>query len=93
MSCQDTEKLRRIVRAAFIVSRFGYCPLISMSHDRNMSKKFYRIQEKALRIIYQDPVSNFDAFLHKDNSILVDIQNLELLMKFLYPLVTLFAYL
>ena len=50
---------------AFANSQFGYCPLISMFHDRTLNKRINRIHERALRIVYRNKTSNFTGLLQK----------------------------
>ena len=61
----DQRKLRTLVRA-FITSQFQYCPLIWMFHSRQLNKKINKIQERALRITYQDAESTYSELLEKD---------------------------
>ena len=59
---------RRIIMQSFIMSQFGYCPLIRMNHNRSLNNNINRIYEKALRIGYRDKKSTFKELLEKDNS-------------------------
>ena len=70
---------RRIIMKAFINSQFGYCPLIWMSHSRNLNNRINRIQERALRIVYNDKNATFDELLEKDKSVTVHSRNLQIL--------------
>ena len=45
---------KRMIMKAFIESQFGYCPLVWMFHSRSLNNKINRIQERALRITYND---------------------------------------
>ena len=49
---------KRIIMKSFIESQFGYCPLIWMSHSRELNNKINRIHERALRITYNDKSSS-----------------------------------
>ena len=57
-SYMDLHK-RRLIMKAFINSQFGYCPLIWMNHSRTLNNRINRIQERALRIVYNDRISKF----------------------------------
>ena len=46
LSFMSLEK-RRIIMKAFVHSRFEYCPLIWMSHNRTLNDKINRIHERA----------------------------------------------
>ena len=48
---------RRNLMENFITSQFSYCPLIWMSHSRNLNNKIHRIHEQALRLVYQNNLS------------------------------------
>ena len=75
---------RRLIMKAFINSQFGYCPLIWMNHSRTLNNRINRIQERALRIVYNDRVSKFNELLEKDKSVTIHSRNLQILATELY---------
>ena len=79
----DQSKLRTLMRA-FITSQFQYCPLIWMFHSRQLNKKINKIQERALRITYQDAESTYSELLEKDCAVTIHTKNLQLLMTEMY---------
>ena len=44
---------RRLIMIAFLLSQFGYCPLILMFHSRKLNKRINDIHERALRIVFR----------------------------------------
>ena len=64
---------------SFVISQFGYCPLIWMFHNRRLNNKINSIHERALRITYQDHISTFQELLNKDNSVSIHHRNLQAL--------------
>ena len=50
-------------------SQFNYCPLVWMCHSRINRAKINRLQERCLRIIYNDKTSSLKILLEKDGSI------------------------
>ena len=48
------------------MSKFSYCPLILMFHDKSVNAKINHIHERALRIANQDLTSSFEPLLIKD---------------------------
>ena len=48
-----TLKQRQIIMKAFVLSQFGYCPLVWMFHSRKLNHRINRIHERALRTVYQ----------------------------------------
>ena len=50
---------RRIIMKSFVMSQFGYYPLIWMFHSRHFNNKINSIHKRALRITYQDHISTF----------------------------------
>ena len=50
-------------------SQFNYCPLVWMYHSRINRAKINRLQERCLRIIYNDKTSSLKILLEKDGSI------------------------
>ena len=80
-------KKRRIIMKAFINSQFGYCPLIWMFHSRTLNNRINKIQERALRIVYNDELSTFDELLRKDDSMTVHERNIQMLATEVYKIV------
>ena len=62
----------RILMRSFIISQFNYCPLIWMIENRGLNDKINRIQERALRIVYDDYIFSFEDLLSKDKSVTVN---------------------
>ena len=75
---------RQLMMNTFMMSQLSYCPLIWMSHDRNVNNKINRIQERALRIAYKDNASPYEKLLENANSVSMHQKNLQLLMVEIY---------
>ena len=60
-------KQKRILMKTFVESQLGYCPLIWMFHSRNVNSKINHLQERSLRITYNDYISSFEYLLKKNN--------------------------
>ena len=75
---------RRILRNAFFKAQFNYCPIIWMFHSRNLNNKINRLNERCLRIIYNDKHSNFEKLLNEDNSVSTHYKNIHALAIRLY---------
>ena len=69
---------------AFIVSEFGYCPLVWMFHSRKLNSRVNKIHERGLRIVYQNYASLFTELLKQDNSITIHNRNIQLLATELF---------
>ncbi len=56
-----------LIYRSYILSNFNYCPLVwhfcGIQNSRNMEK----IQERALRFVYEDYESTYDILLKKGN--------------------------
>ena len=70
---------RRSIMKPFITSQRSYCPLIWMVHCRRLNNKINSINERALRIPYQDNTSTFQELLNKDNFVSIHLRNLQFL--------------
>ena len=70
---------RRTIMKSFVTSQFSYCPLIWMFHSRRLNNKINSINERALRIPYQDNTSTFQELLNKDNFVSIHQRNLQFL--------------
>ena len=75
---------RKIIVYAFILSQFGYCPLVWMLHSRQLNNRINKIHERALRIVYQDSTMSFEALLAKDKSFTIHERNIQTLAIELY---------
>ena len=62
--CQEN---RLLIYKSFICSNFTYCPLIWMFCGKKNSNKMEKIQERALRFIFNDYVSTYNAILKRSN--------------------------
>ena len=77
-------KQRKTIMNSFILSQFGYCPLVWMFHNRTLNNRINRIHERSLRIVYQDQKSSFEELLEKDQSFTVHERNIQTLCLELY---------
>ena len=69
------------------MSRFSYCPLVWMFHDRASNNKINKVRERALRIIHKDSTSNFLELRNKSKSVSVHQRNRQLLLTEIYKTV------
>ena len=73
-----TQTQRRVIMKAFIESQFGYCPLVWGFHgNRTLNDTMNKIQERALRLVYNDHHSTYDQLLEKDCSYSIHHRNLQ----------------
>ena len=77
-SFMKTEQKRKIMKA-FISSQFGYCSLVWMFCSRRLNSRINRIQERALRTVYNDKSSTYPELLEKDSSVSIHCRNLQVL--------------
>ena len=67
---------------SYILSAFGYCPLIWMFCGKSCNELINRVQRKSLRIIYNDYNSDYDTLLKYGNHHKIhDINNRKLLIE------------
>ena len=80
-----TQTQRRVIMKAFIASQFGYCPLVWVFHgNRTLNDTMNKIQERALRLVYNDHHSTYDQLLEKDCSYSIHHRNLQRLAIEIY---------
>ena len=58
---------RKTVMKAYMISQFGYYPLVWMFHSRGLNNKVNSLHERALRITHCDRSFSFQGLLKKDN--------------------------
>ena len=76
-------KRKQIMNALF-KSQFSYSPLTCMMHSRKLNNKISRLQERCLRVTYDDGLSSFEELLERDNSVSVHNRNIQCLAIELY---------
>ena len=82
-----TFEKRRIIFKAFFEAQFKYCPLVWMLHSRRLNDRINSLQERALRIVYNDYNSSFQTLLEKDGSMTIHNMNLQYLAIEIFKLV------
>ena len=60
------------------IIQFAYCPLIWMFCQRSSNTQINHLNERVLRIVYNDNESTFEHFLKKDNSISIHQKHIRL---------------
>ena len=80
-------KQSKILMKTFILSHFGYCPLVWMMHSRKLNNRINRIHERALRLVYKDDISSFSDLLKKDNSFTIHERNIQSLAIELFKVI------
>ena len=70
-------KQQRILMKTFVKSQSGYCPRIQMFHSRNVNSKINHLQERSLRIAYNDYITQSEDLLKKDNSFKIHHKNIQ----------------
>ena len=78
------EQKRKVLMKSFITSQFNYCPIIWMYCQRKSNNLINRIHERALRIAYNDYLSDFDSLLVKDDSVTIHHRNIQVLTHEIY---------
>ena len=68
----DHDKLQLLMNN-FIKSHVSYCLLIWMFHDRGLNSKVNKIQERALRIMYEGSHADYETLLKLDNALSIDL--------------------
>ena len=55
--------MRNVAFKAFIESQFKYCPPVWMFHGRQINDKINKLNERALRLDYNDTATSFENLL------------------------------
>ena len=70
---------RRTIYNSFIMSNFNYCPLVWHFCGKTNNQKLEKIQERALRILYDDYTSTYDELIDKAGTNTLLINRLRLM--------------
>ena len=87
---------RQILVNSFFNSQLSYCLLVWMFHSRSINNKINCLQERVLRIVYNDFNSSFKNLSGKKWTVSMQVKNLwklatemfEILTKFSVPLMS-----
>ena len=69
---------------SFIEAQFKYFPITGMFCSRSCNNKINKLQERALRLVYNDYESSFDVLLNKNKSFSIHHQNIQKLLIEVY---------
>ena len=64
----------------FVLSHFGYCPLVWMFYERTLNHRINHGHERAFPFTYKDYQTDFGSLVEQRNLISIHVKNLQLLM-------------
>ena len=67
-------KEKEILLNSFVYSNFNYCPLVWHFCSAKSVKKIEKIEERALRILYNDFSSDFESILNKSGKSTMEVK-------------------
>ena len=77
----------KIIYTTMVKSQLNYCSLVWMFCPRMLSNLINKVQERALRITYNDQLTNFKSLLSNHNEITIHQRNLQVLMTEIYKII------
>lgn len=77
---------RLAIYRCYIMSNFSYCPLVWHFCSINKSKIMEKIQERALRFVYNDHASPYEELLKRGNHKMLYINRLQLIAIEVYKI-------
>ena len=75
---------RRLIYSSFFTGQLGYCPLIWTFCSRQSNHLINKLQERALRLTYNDYESSFSELLEISNESPIHMRNIKVLMTEIY---------
>ena len=69
---------RKVLLKSFFELQFSYCPLVWMSHCRELNRKINNIHERSVCIFYKDYNSFFKDILKEDSSVYIVHRNVQI---------------
>ena len=70
---------RKVLLKSFFEVQFSYCPLVWMSHCRELNRTINNIHERSICIFYKDYNSFFKDILKEDSSVYIVHRNVQIL--------------
>ena len=80
-------KKRKTIYTTMVISQLNYCPLVWMFCPRRSSNLINKLQERALRITYNDQLTDFKSLVSNHNEITIHQRNLQVLMTEIYKII------
>ena len=82
----DTNK-EKTIYTTMVKSQLNYCPLVWMFCRRRSNNLINKVQEKALRITYNDQLTDFKSILLNHNEIAIHQRNMQILLTKIYKVI------
>ena len=79
---------RKTICTTMVKSQLNYCPLVWMFCPRRSNNIINKVQERALRIPYNDQLTDFKSLLSNHNEITLHQRNLQVLMTEIYKIIS-----
>ena len=70
-----------------VKSQLNCCPLVWMFYPRRSSNLINKVQERVLRITYNDQLTDFKSLLSNHNEITIHQRNVQVLMTEIYEII------
>ena len=70
-------KEKEVLLNSFVLSNFNYCPLVWHFYSSKSLKKIEKIQERTLRILYNDSTSDYNQLLNKSSKASMEVKRLR----------------
>ena len=86
----DTNK-RKTIYTTMVKYQLNYCPLVWMFCSRRSSNLINKVQKRALRITYNDQLTDFKSLLSNHNEITIHQINLQVLIAETYEIINYIA--
>ncbi len=80
------QECKLLIYNTFIFSNFNYCSSIWHFCNVTCSKKIEKIQERALRYIYNDYASSYYSLINKSSKSILYINRLRVILQFVYKI-------
>ena len=78
---------RKLMHITMVKSQLNYCPLVWMFYPRRSGNLINKLQVRALRITYNDQLTDFKSLLSNYNEITIHQRNLQVLMTEIYKII------
>ncbi len=70
-------KQREDIHNTFILANFNYCPIVWHFCSKSSTRKIEKIQERALRFLFNDKVSSYECLLEKCKSTTLHLRRIK----------------